>query len=197
MDRVLKLLREGLAFVLARDPRKDSPGEVCSIMTNDPRAVPPDEEEGHWCLDEGTAAKRPRTEPFRADGVENLTYSNPFNLEVERVWFDGKVVYAVESGEVELDFDKQRNARGNKVAQEYQIVYSVELDENGKLRSEPERVDGQYNIYDSVPGMPTYSPLWQFNYVLVPREYEPNTLRSEADCLRSGYQIIKSTVVEN
>ncbi len=45
--------------------------------------------------------------------------------------------------------------------------------------------------------MDTYSPLWQFNYVVVPRDYEPNTLRSEADCLNSGYPILKSTVVEN
>ena len=45
--------------------------------------------------------------------------------------------------------------------------------------------------------MENYSPLWQFNYVVVPRDYEPNTLRSEADCLRSGYPILRSTVVEN
>jgi hypothetical protein len=84
-----------------------------------------------------------------------------------------------------------------KVAQECQIVYSVELDKDGKLDGEPERVDGQYNIYDSVPGMEKYSPLWQFNYVVVPRDYVPNTLRSEQACLRSGYPIRKSKVVEN
>jgi hypothetical protein len=120
-------------------------------------------------------------------------------MEIERVWWDGKVVYAVESGEVELEFDEDRSARGNKVAQEYQIVYAVELDERGKLvdGKEPERVDGQYNIYDSVPGMTEYSALWQFNYVIVPRDYEPNSLRSERDCLASGYPVLKSTVVEN
>ena len=45
--------------------------------------------------------------------------------------------------------------------------------------------------------MEKYSPLWQFNYVVVPRDYVPNTLRSESDCLKSGYPIRKSTVVEN
>jgi hypothetical protein len=131
--------------------------------------------------------------------VEDLSYNNPYSLEIERLWFDGKVVYAVETGEVELEFDEHRVARGNKVAQEYQVVYSVDLYERGKLRGgkEPERVDGQYNIYDSVPGMDGYSPLWQFNYVVVPRDYEPNTLRSEAECLNSGYPIEKSTIVEN
>lgn len=168
-------------------------------MASGDEGVPADEEEGVWCVTEGDARKRPRTDAYRPDGVENLTYNNPYALEIERVWFDGRVVFAVESGEVEIDFDEQRTAVGNKVAQEYQVVYAVDLDEHGKLRggSEPERVDGQYNIYDSVPGMEKYSPLWQFNYVIVPRDYEPNRLRSEQDCLESGYRIERSTIVEN
>ncbi len=99
----------------------------------------------------------------------------------------------MEPDALDLDLDRV------KVAQEYQIVYAVELDARGKLREgrEPERVPGQYNIYDSVPGMARYSPLWQFNYVVVPRDYRPNTLRSEADCLPSGYPIKKSRIVEN
>ena len=168
-------------------------------MTSEDRGVPPTEEEGVWCVTGGNLATQTRPETYRADGVENLTYSNPFGMAIERVWCDGKIVYAVESGEVELDFDEHRVARENKVAQEYQVVYAVELDERGKLKdgTEPELVDGQYNIYDSVPGVDKYSPLWQFNYVVVPREYEANTLRSEADCLQSSYRIEKSTVVEN
>lgn len=165
---------------------------------SDDRTVPPDEEEGVWCVVDGTPTRRDRGEAFRPDGVENLTYTNPYELEIERVWFDGKVVFAVESGEVEIDFDEDRRPVGNKVAQEYQVVYAVDLDERGKLAGgEPERVEGQYNIYDSVPGMEEYSPLWQFNFVVVPRDYEPNTLRSEGDCLASGYPIRKSTIVEN
>jgi len=168
-------------------------------LARDGEQVPPEEEEGVWSITDGDPRWAQRPDTFRSDGVENLTYSNPYALEIERVWFDGKVVYAVESGEVEVAFDEQRNAVGNKVAQEYQIVHAVALDEQGKLKdgSEPERVDGQYNIYDSVPGMDNYSPLWQFNYVMVPPDYEPNSLRSEADCLHSGYPIQKSTIVEN
>jgi len=161
--------------------------------------VDPGEEQGVWSLKYGTPAEHGEVETYGKDGVERLTYNNPYALEVERIWFDGKVVYAVECGEVELEFDEQRVAKGNKVAQEYQVVYGVELDDEGKLvgDEEPERVPGQYNIYDSVPGMDAYSPLWQFNYVVVPRDYEPNTLRSESDCVASGYPIEKSTIVEN
>ena len=155
--------------------------------------------EGVWRIEDGEPAALTSATTYRADGVINLTYNNPYRLSIEKVWFDGKIVYAIESGEVELEFDEHRVARGNKVAQEYQIVYAVELDEHGKLKDgrEPDRVPDQFNIYDSVPGMDNYSPLWQFNYVLVPRDYEANTIRSEADCLNSGYPIVKSTVVEN
>lgn len=155
-------------------------------------AVPAEEMEGVWSIVEGVpthAGKRPKT--YGRNKTEQLTYDNPYGMEVERVWFDGKVVFAIESGELDVDPTKV------KVAQEYQIVYSVELDRRGKLKREPERVEGQYNIYDSVPGMENYSPLWQFNYVIVPRQYKPQTLKSEADCLKSGYPIKKSTVIEN
>lgn len=166
-------------------------------MTVDPHAVWPEQEEGRWTIERGTAYPLLKTPVYRDDGVEQLTYSNPWSLEIERVWFEGKVVYAVELGEVELEFDANRVAQGNKVAQEYQVVYAAELDAGGKLAGEAERVEGQYNIYDSVPGMEAYSPLWQFNYVVVPRDYTPNSLRSERDCQKSGYPILKSTIVEN
>lgn len=165
-------------------------------MTFDPlralerAAVPAEAEEGTWEVRDGRPAPGGGV-GFTEEGLEALQYNNPFRLNLERVWFDGKIVYASELGELDLD------PATNKVAQEYQIVYRVELNEWGKLEGEPERVEGQYNIYDSVPGMDTYSPIWQFNYVIVPRGYAPNTLRSEADCLRSGYRIIRSNVFEN
>jgi hypothetical protein len=170
----------------------------CTIVTDIARADDAGDA-GIWCVEDGKPIQKPRQATYNQEGVERLTYSNPFNLEIERVWFDGKIVYAVESGEVELEFDEHRVCRDNTLAMEYQIVYAVELDERGKLKDgrDPERVEGQFNIYDSVPGMSNYSPLWQFNYVVVPREYLANTLRSERDCLDSGYPILKSTVVEN
>ncbi len=156
-----------------------------------------DKQEDVWQVRDGETSTPETGDPYTASGVERLTYTNPYGVEVEQVWFDGKIVYALAGDEVEIAFDKQRRAVNNKVAQEYQVVYAVELDERGKPLKDPERVEGQYNIYDSVPGMEKYSPLWQFNYVVVPRDYQPNTLRSEGDCLASGYPIKKSTIVEN
>jgi hypothetical protein len=157
------------------------------------------EDEGVWRVRDGETQAASQADAYRTDGVENLTYSNPYGVKLERVWFEGKIVYAISGEEVAIAFDDQQRPKDNKVAQEYQVVYAVELDEHGQLKDgqEPERVEGQLNIYDSVPGMDKYSPLWQFNYVVVPRDYEPNSLRSEADCRNSGYPIQQSTVVEN
>ena len=150
-----------------------------------------DEIEGPGWVVRGGQVERASRSAWRADGVEALTYTNPFGQVMERVWFERKVVFAIDLGPVVVDPSQV------KVAQEYQIVYAVELDESGRSVGEPERVEGQLNIYDTVPGMDRYSPIWQFNYVVVPRDYQPNTLRSEADCLNSGYPILKSQDFEN
>jgi hypothetical protein len=147
--------------------------------------------EGVWEIRHGRVSPKGRRNRLR--GVEDLHYNNPYGYKIERVWFDGRVLFATEQGEVDVDPKKV------KVAQEYQIVYAVKLNSKGKLAGgvEPKRVGAQLNIYDSVPGMKKYSPIWQFNYVIVPRDYVPNTFRSERDCLRSGYEIRRSLVFEN
>jgi hypothetical protein len=148
------------------------------------------EVEGVWELRNGKPFEvSPR--PKEIEHHEKVDYNNPYRYKIERVWWDGKVVYASEQGELDIDPKKV------KVAQEYQIVYKVALDQKGHLLTEPDRVEGQYNIYDSIPGMKKYSPIWQFNYVVVPRKYKANTLRSEEDCLNSGYEIKRSNVFEN
>lgn len=153
-----------------------------------------EEEEGEgWTVDRGkiSTAGGPGKQ-FYASGVEPLGYNNPFGQKIERVWYDGKLVFALSCGDLDMS-----EAGDVKVAKEYQPVFSVELDAEGKSKEEPERVPGQYNIYDSIPGQKAYSPIWQFYYVEVPRDYEANTLRSVKDCERSGYPIHKSNDFEN
>jgi hypothetical protein len=179
-----------LGVPLGTTPARDS-GPVLSTTPTEASASSVDEIEGpDWTVSGGLVA-RGRPAAWSADGVEALTFNNPFGQLMERVWFDGKVVFAVDLGALDLDPGLV------KVAQEYQIVYAVELDEHGRSVVEPERVEGQLNIYDTVPGMDRYSPIWQFNYVIVPRDYRANSLRSEGDCLASGYPIRKSQDFEN
>lgn len=148
--------------------------------------------EGIWSIRGGKPRRKSRPK-LGLGAVESLSYNNPYGYNIERVWFDGKIVFASEQGEVDIDETKV------KVAQEYQIVYTVTLNSRGRWvrGTRPRRVPGQLNIYDTVPGMRRYSPIWQFNYVIVPRGYKANTLRSEKDCLKSGYPIKKSRIFEN
>jgi len=151
-----------------------------------------DETEGDgWTILNGRVSKGENQQAFRNDGIEPLAYNNPFAQGIERVWFDDMITFALDSGELEID-----EAGDIKVAKEYQCVYSVELDDKGKAK-ETEAVAGQLNIYDSIPGMDEYSPIWQFYYVVVPRDYEVNKLRSAQACEQSGYQIHKSNDFEN
>lgn len=171
------------------------PERVATVVPPSEAPAPPDtveETEGpNWTVSHGAAARRGSESAWRGDGVEALTFNNPFGQVMERVWFDGKVVFAVDLGRVAIDTE------ATPVAQEYQPVYTAELDERGCAVRPPETVPGQLNIYDTVPGMDRYSPIWQFNYVIVPRTYAPNALRSERDCLNSGYPILKSNDFEN
>lgn len=183
----------GLPLGAVREPAPVPPAPAPPAPAAPVSEPGPSIEGPNWTVTAGEVAfgAAARGMAFRPDGTEALTYSNPFGQTMERVWFDGKVVYAVDLGDVDVDPDAV------KVAQEYQVAYAVKLDEHSKLIGEPELVDGQLNIYDSVPGMAIYSPIWQFNYVIVPREYVPNTLRSAADCLASGYPLLRSRVFEN
>jgi hypothetical protein len=171
---------------------RDQPiAPLAASATAAPGATGVDEPEGpNWSVSGGDVS-RGASPAWRADGIESLTFNNPFGQVMERVWFDGKVVYAVDLGRVVVD------PTSVKVAQEYQPVYSVQLDADGHAVGEPAMVPGQLNIYDTVPGMDRYSPIWQFNYVVVPRDYAVNALRSEGDCLASGYEIMKSQDFEN
>jgi hypothetical protein len=174
-------------------PAVGAPQAAQGAATSPPAASagPTTTEERPWTLSDGTLNPQWERPRYRPDGVEAIVYNNVFGQALEQVWFDGKLVFALDAGEVNIDPARV------KVAQEYQIVYAVDLDEQRKKHAEPERVPGQLNIYDSVPGMEQYSPIWQFNYVIVPRDYQANTLRSAADCLSNGHQVIRSNDFEN
>ena len=114
--------------------------------------------------------------------TDELTYSNPHHQRIGPRWVRGEIVYAMPCGVIHIDATKQ------KWAKEYVVVYSVDGGPGGR----PERVPNQYGIYDSKPGDPHYDPVWRYHYVVVPRDYQPNSLRSEEDVLKSGYQVIQA-----
>jgi hypothetical protein len=80
--------------------------------------------EGTWEIRRGQVFAKAR--PNKPRSVEDLQCNNPYRYKIERMWFDGRVVFAIEQGEVDVD------PRKVKVAQEYQIVYAVRLNAKGK-----------------------------------------------------------------
>ncbi|MDQ3547312.1 MAG: hypothetical protein M3439_00700 [Chloroflexota bacterium] len=115
-----------------------------------------------------------------------LTYSNPHNQRVGPRWVRGEVVWWMPLGIVTIDPEQ------TKWANEYVVVYSLDGND-GK----PERVPDQFGIYDSRPGDAHYSPIWRYNYVIVPRDYVANTLRSEDDVRASSHQVVQDDVYTN
>lgn len=101
-------------------------------------------------------------------------------LPVRRAWFNGRRVRFVDAGPTPM-----RNAHV------YTFVYG--FDSDGK----PVPVEGQYNIADTIPGDTFYSPLWIVNYVVVPRNYVSNSVRSEKEIFRRGFHIKVTGDVSN
>lgn len=113
--------------------------------------------------------------------TKTLTYTNPYNQNLAPRWCDGEIVYRISWGEVKVD------PKAVRAAKEYLCVYAP------PPPGEPtrvERVPDQLPIYDTKPGDPGYNPIWHYNYVIVPRNYKANTLRSEDDAKKSGYPIV-------
>jgi hypothetical protein len=112
----------------------------------------------------------------------NLTYTNPYNQNLAARWCDGEIVYRVSFGEVKVD------PKTAKSAKEYLCVYKAPGP--GEPWDAVERVPDQLPIYDTKPGDAGYSPIWHYHWVVVPRDYKPNTLRSEDDVKKGGYPIV-------
>lgn len=89
----------------------------------------------------GLHYSRDTTEPIEAP---ELTYSNPHRQRVGPRWVRGEVVVAMPCGVDYVDPQKQRWAK------EYVLCYAIEGPDG-----RPERVPGQFGIYDSRPGEPT------------------------------------------
>ena len=61
----------------------------------------------------------------------------------------------------------------------------------------PQFVDGQHNIIDTVPGDTGYSAFWRVNLVTVPDGYEPDSVKSAADVRSGDFTITETDLVVN
>ncbi len=95
-------------------------------------------------------------------------------------WYQGQAVYYFDFGE-------------NPDTTAVIYVPVTGMDDEGN----PQTVDGQRNIIDVVPGNPGYTAFWQVHYVMVPEDYQANTLRSFTDVEMSGYEIMETDTLVN
>lgn len=58
-------------------------------------------------------------------------------------------------------------------------------------------VAGQNNIIPTIPGEAGYNDFWLVNKVIVPDNYVPNSITSEAEVLASGYVVTKTNSIVN
>ena len=61
----------------------------------------------------------------------------------------------------------------------------------------PQFVEGQQNIIDSVPADPGYSAFWRVMLVTAPEGYVPDSIRSVADVQASGFATTPTDIVVN
>ena len=72
-------------------------------------------------------------------------------------------------------------------------VFITGMDSGGN----PQFLEGQNNIIDSIPGDPGYSAFWLVNLVTVDDAYEPNSIKSAADVVAAGFEIATPGLVVN
>lgn len=133
-------------------------------------------------------ATPPPDETFIND-VENLTYNNPFGQPVNPAWWERKQVFHLFVGGTNEE-------PSFPTVPQYLFVYEDEFEEPTTLDGfmQQPKLEGQFVIYPTVPGQPDYSPIWHNIWVLAPRDFEPNSIRSVKELMDSGLQTVESQI---
>ena len=71
------------------------------------------------------------------------------------------------------------------------FIHGMDADGN------PMFVEGQHNIVDVAPGDDGYSDLWLVNLVVVPEDYEPDSITSAADLQAMSYETMQPGIMVN
>ncbi len=61
----------------------------------------------------------------------------------------------------------------------------------------PQFVKGQHNVIDAIPSDAGYSAFWIVNLVVVDAAYEANTIKSAADVVASGFEVLTPGLMVN
>lgn len=149
--------------------------------------------------DAGAAAPQPGVDttfagPRYVENVENLKYNNPFGQQLDPAWNEGNKVFHFFLGAA-------TTAPPYKVAMQYLPIRKSAY--NGATTTVDDFMRLVKNakvgtvVFDSVPGDANYSPIWHNHWVLVPDDYQADTLRSVAQVQQSGYEVVETPIWVN
>ncbi|MDA1215733.1 MAG: hypothetical protein O2812_02530 [Chloroflexi bacterium] len=91
------------------------------------------------------------------------------------------------------DFGTKSPASNGTVSIAPIFVFITGMDSAGN----PQFVEGQHNIVDTVPGVEGYSDLWRVMLVTVPESYQPDSVRSRQELDAAGYSITSTDILVN
>ena len=130
--------------------------------------------------------------PTMSDDMDDMTavdLGEPKQFDLVQGWYQGAdVVY--------YDFGANTPLAGPggasvAVAPIYAFITGMDAD------GTPQFVEGQHNLIDVVPGDEGYSDLWEVNLVVVDDMYAPDSIRSAADVMTSGFEMMKPGLFVN
>lgn len=116
--------------------------------------------------------------PLNSTLVENSPATN--STTPVKGWYKGQEVHYFDFGPNTAD-----------TAPIYALITGFDAQGN------PQFVEGQHNIIDTIPGETNYSAFWDVNLVMVPEGYVANTITSRQQVMDSGFQMIHPGIVVN
>lgn len=127
-----------------------------------------------------------KTQPFPPSGQLG-TSPQIYNLEVG--WYKGEEISYYNFG-TNTPLNPQDSERV-LAAPGWLFVTSVNPD------GTPNKLEGQFTIFDVMVGDAGYSDLWQIYFVMPPADYVPNSVHSLSELEASGLSIEKSSMLVN
>ncbi|MGH7907272.1 MAG: hypothetical protein ACREP6_11660 [Candidatus Binataceae bacterium] len=147
---------------------------------------------GLWLAARPSSTLAAGTSAF-VDGKENLKYNNPFHQKIEPVWIHGKECFHLDLGATSTKPDY-------KIAEQYLVLYERDYRNPpksvGEFVTQAKMIVGK-PIFDSDPNDANYSPIWHNNWVLAPKDYKIESLKSAQEVKSSGHKIVPTQIWVN
>ncbi|MPZ97845.1 MAG: hypothetical protein GEU80_00685 [Dehalococcoidia bacterium] len=135
----------------------------------------------------GSATGTPMSDDMDSMGAVDL--GEPKQFDLVQGWYQGADVEYYDFGAT----TPLASPGGASVAVAPIYAFVTGIDAQGM----PQSVEGQHNIVDVIPGDEGYSDLWEVSLVVVDEMYAADSIRSAADVMSSGFEMVKPGLFVN